>query len=87
MHDGVRINFTLLRSEALRARMGLTITSIPTFGSTAAPPPFLADYNLKIKADYPHCTVDNLWGYFAGYRGDKRNGLLTIGTLRMAEGV
>jgi flagellum-specific peptidoglycan hydrolase FlgJ len=31
---------------------------------------FLADYALKIKNDYPHCTPDNVWGYFAGlYRG------------------
>ena len=40
------------------------------FRKYSSPVAFLADYNLKIKADYPHCTVDNLWGYFAGlYRG------------------
>jgi len=27
---------------------------------------FLDDYALKIKNDYPHCTSDNVWGYFAG---------------------
>ena len=40
------------------------------FRKYSSPAAFLADYNLKIKADYPHCTVDNLWGYFAGlYQG------------------
>ena len=40
------------------------------FRKYSSPAAFLADYNLKIKADYPHCTVDNLWGYFAGlYKG------------------
>ena len=40
------------------------------FRKYSSPVAFLADYNLKIKADYPHCTVDNLWGYFAGlYKG------------------
>ena len=40
------------------------------FRKYSSPAAFLADYNLKIKADYPHCTIDNMWGYFAGlYRG------------------
>ena len=40
------------------------------FRKYSSPAAFLADYNLKIKADYPHCTVDNMWGYFAGlYKG------------------
>ena len=40
------------------------------FRKYSSPAAFLADYNLKIKADYPHCTPDNLWGYFAGlYKG------------------
>ena len=40
------------------------------FRKYSSPAAFLADYNLKIKADYPHCTPDNVWGYFAGlYRG------------------
>ena len=40
------------------------------FRKYSSPVAFLADYNLKIKADYPLCTVDNLWGYFAGlYKG------------------
>ena len=40
------------------------------FRKYSSPVAFLADYNLKIKADYPHCTVNNLWGYFAGlYKG------------------
>lgn len=40
------------------------------FRKYSSPVAFLADYNLKIKNDYPLCTVDNLWGYFAGlYKG------------------
>lgn len=35
-----------------------------------SPSEFLSDYAQKIKSDYPRCTQDNLWGYFAGlYRG------------------
>lgn len=40
------------------------------FRKYESPQAFLKDYAVKIKQDYPHCTVDNLWGYFAGlYRG------------------
>ena len=31
---------------------------------------FLSDYADKISATYPHCALDNFWGYFAGlYKG------------------
>lgn len=40
------------------------------FRKYESPQAFLADYAVKIKQDYPHCTVDNMWGYFAGlYKG------------------
>ena len=40
------------------------------FRKYSSPVAFLADYNLKVKSNYPHCTVDNMWGYFAGlYKG------------------
>ena len=40
------------------------------FRKYESPQAFLKDYAVKIKQDYPLCTVDNLWGYFAGlYRG------------------
>ena len=40
------------------------------FRKYPSPEAFLKDYAVKIKTDYPHCTPDNTWGYFAGlYRG------------------
>ena len=40
------------------------------FRKYKSPHAFLKDYAVKIKADYPRCTPDNLWGYFAGlYKG------------------
>lgn len=40
------------------------------FRKYESPQAFLKDYAVKIKQDYPHCTPDNVWGYFAGlYRG------------------
>ena len=40
------------------------------FRKYSSPVTFLADYAVKIKQDYPRCTPDNVWGYFAGlYRG------------------
>lgn len=40
------------------------------FRKYSSPSEFLDDYTLKIKRDYPHCTPDNVWGYFAGlYKG------------------
>ena len=40
------------------------------FRKYESPQAFLKDYAVKIKQDYPHCTPDNTWGYFAGlYRG------------------
>ena len=40
------------------------------FRKYSSPSEFLNDYTLKIKRDYPHCTPDNVWGYFAGlYKG------------------
>lgn len=36
------------------------------FRKYESPKAFLEDYALKIKNDYPHCTSDNMWGYFAG---------------------
>lgn len=40
------------------------------FRKYESPQSFLADYAVKIKQDYPHCTPDNTWGYFSGlYRG------------------
>ena len=40
------------------------------FRKYSSPSEFLSDYTLKIKQDYPRCTPDNLWGYFAGmYKG------------------
>jgi flagellum-specific peptidoglycan hydrolase FlgJ len=40
------------------------------FRKYESPQAFLKDYAVKIKQDYPHCTIDNTWGYFAGlYRG------------------
>ena len=40
------------------------------FRKYESPQAFLKDYAVKIKQDYPHCTIDNVWGYFAGlYRG------------------
>ena len=40
------------------------------FRKYESPQAFLKDYTLKIKQDYPHCTPDNVWGYFAGlYKG------------------
>ena len=40
------------------------------FRKYESPQAFLKDYAIKIKTDYPHCTPDNVWGYFAGlYRG------------------
>lgn len=40
------------------------------FRKYSSPSEFLDDYTLKIKTDYPRCTPDNTWGYFAGlYRG------------------
>lgn len=40
------------------------------FRKYESPKDFLKDYAKKIKNDYPHCTPDNVWGYFAGlYRG------------------
>lgn len=40
------------------------------FRKYESPQVFLKDYAVKIKQDYPRCTADNVWGYFAGlYRG------------------
>lgn len=40
------------------------------FRKYSSPSEFLNDYTLKIKQDYPRCTPDNVWGYFAGlYKG------------------
>lgn len=40
------------------------------FRKYEGPQAFLADYAIKIETDYPKCTADNVWGYFAGlYRG------------------
>ncbi len=40
------------------------------FRKYSSPSEFLNDYTLKIKQDYPRCTPDNMWGYFAGlYKG------------------
>ena len=40
------------------------------FRKYESPQAFLKDYAVKIKQDYPYCTPDNTWGYFAGlYRG------------------
>ena len=40
------------------------------FRKYSSPSEFLDDYTLKIKRDYPRCTPDNVWGYFAGlYKG------------------
>ena len=40
------------------------------FRKYESPKDFLADYAVKIKQDYPRCTPDNVWGYFAGlYKG------------------
>lgn len=40
------------------------------FRKYESPQAFLKDYAVKIKQDYPHCTLDNVWGYFAGlYKG------------------
>ena len=40
------------------------------FRKYESPQAFLKDYAIKIKKDYPKCTPDNTWGYFAGlYRG------------------
>ena len=83
MHDGVRINF-YLEVRSPESKDGTYYYKYSYFRKYSSPAAFLADYNLKIKADYPHCTVDNLWGYFAGlYQGaDGANGRLTTGTLR-----
>ena len=40
------------------------------FRKYSSPSEFLNDYAQKIKRDYPKCTADNFFGYFAGlYRG------------------
>ena len=52
------------------AKDGVYYKKSSYFRKYESPQAFLKDYAVKIKQDYPHCTVDNLWGYFAGlYRG------------------
>lgn len=52
------------------AKDGVYYKKSSYFRKYESPQAFLADYALKIKQDYPHCTPDNTWGYFAGlYRG------------------
>lgn len=52
------------------AKDGVYYKKSSYFRKYESPQAFLKDYAVKIKQDYPHCTPDNLWGYFAGlYRG------------------
>ena len=52
------------------AKDGVYYKKSSYFRKYESPKDFLADYAVKIKQDYPRCTPDNVWGYFAGlYRG------------------
>ena len=52
------------------SRDGVYFKKSSYFRKYESPQAFLKDYAVKIKRDYPHCTADNVWGYFAGlYRG------------------
>ena len=47
------------------------------FRKYESPQAFLKDYAIKIRTDYPLCTADNVWGYFAGlYKGRWASGAL-----------
>lgn len=56
--------------ESPESKNGKYFKKISYFKKYETPTVFLVDYTQKIKRDYPKCTADNFFGYFAGlYRG------------------
>lgn len=52
------------------SKNGIYFKKVSYFKKYETPVVFLVDYAQKIKRDYPQCTADNFFGYFAGlYKG------------------
>jgi hypothetical protein len=56
--------------ESPESKNGIYFKKVSYFKKYETPSVFLVDYAQKIKRDYPQCTADNFFGYFAGlYNG------------------